>query len=446
MNRPRAVSRHALAPGVSFESRDSGVALESHFAEAMPRSEVQLIREKRIAKQNRANNIQQDTPFDLHEDDDLPDDPQEEEEEEENIPHTTTNQHTHTSHKHTNTKPTTTNNTHIPQINKAWETKIHIDQPQQVDDMFCVSFSQDDILVAVGSADGAVRIFNADNGKHVYTLIDHEHVISLPATCMRFRPGTNSSKMRNILLVAGADGTVRHWHVTSRKCVNFIQEANNQVNAVEFNHDGSMFATAGRDTKVRLYDEETRRCLHTLCGTSTSGIDRMSGGHSNRIFALKWGDDPHTLLSAGWDNTVQIWDTRHAKAVSSIYGPHVCGDAIDIRGDILLTGSWRPSNQLQEWDIRNGQLAYEYDWGNDIGGQGCSLYAAKYSRNEASPYVFAGGSGSNELKVFSYATRLPICGATLPKGLYGLSVSRSGTKVAAVVGDDKLRTFEMPTI
>lgn len=89
---------------------------------------------------------------------------------------------------------------------------------------------------------------------------------------------------------------------------------------------------------------------------------RERTGHSNRIFALKFSsEDDNVLLSAGWDNTVlvtlqpgapalttpQIWDMRADTPVRSIFGPHVCGDAIDMSGNVVLTGSYRPEKQLQ---------------------------------------------------------------------------------------------------
>ena len=56
----------------------------------------------------------------------------------------------------------------------------------------------------------------------------------------------------------------------------------------------------------------------------------------------------------GWDNTVQIWDIREGSAVRSLYGPHICGDALDIVGDEILTGSWRAETQLEVWSLSTG--------------------------------------------------------------------------------------------
>ena len=43
-------------------------------------------------------------------------------------------------------------------------------------------------------------------------------------------------------------------------------------------------------------------------------------------------------------------------AVRHIYGPHICGDAIDIDAvhNHVITGSWRKNNVLQIWDVDSG--------------------------------------------------------------------------------------------
>ncbi len=67
-------------------------------------------------------------------------------------------------------------------------------------------------------------------------------------------------------------------------------------------------------------------------------------GHSNRIFCVKFNPyDPNKIASGGWDNTIQIYDIRKKGPIASIYGPHICGDAIDFKNDgfTLLTGSYR---------------------------------------------------------------------------------------------------------
>ena len=69
------------------------------------------------------------------------------------------------------------------------------------------------------------------------------------------------------------------------------------------------------------------------------GFGASSTGHSNRVFSVKFvKEDENLVVSGGWDNTVQIWDTRIEHSVRSFYGPHVCGDSIDVINGQIVTG------------------------------------------------------------------------------------------------------------
>lgn len=67
-------------------------------------------------------------------------------------------------------------------------------------------------------------------------------------------------------------------------------------------------------------------------------------GHSNRIFCVKFNfKNPYMLASGGWDNTVQVYDTRKKGPVAAFYGPSICGESIDFHNDgfTMMTGSYR---------------------------------------------------------------------------------------------------------
>lgn len=118
-------------------------------------------------------------------------------------------------------------------------------------------------------------------------------------------------------------------------------------------------ATAGKDKYIRLYDEQTKSIVLKMKENGDMP------GHSNRIFCVRF--DPlnsNMLASGGWDNTVQIYDIRKKGTTGSIYGPHVCGDAIDYYNDgfTLLTGSYRQENVLELWDLRKMKKFRDIAW------------------------------------------------------------------------------------
>lgn len=122
----------------------------------------------------------------------------------------------------------------------------------------------------------------------------------IPVTSCRWRPSESTSKQQNVLLTAGADGQVFHWQVNSGKVLHHFTEQDNSINCVDYNQQGTQFATGGKDAVVRVYDEGTGQCLNVL-----RGLNPDLPGHSNRIHSVKWNRDEQTqLVSGGWDSTI----------------------------------------------------------------------------------------------------------------------------------------------
>lgn len=289
-------------------------------------------------------------------------------------------------------------------------------------------------MVASGCGDGTVRVHSAAAGRLAYTLSPGGG-LGLPITAVRWRPVSSVSSTRNVLLVGGSDGYVRHWHVTSGKVLHEVHEKDNQIFAVDYRPDGSGFATAGKDKVVRLYSESTKQITSILKGGESSH------GHANRVFSLKFHPtQEHLLLSGGWDNTVQLWDDRTPGAVSSIYGPHIAGDSIDVFENTLLTGSWRPEDPLELWDLRTLQKTTVVDWGN-VPGENALLYSAEFSKDGS---VFAaGGSGTNEVKVFDTASTQCVGTARLDSAAYTLDWAPSTRLLAVGGGQSGLKILSM---
>jgi COMPASS component SWD3 len=140
---------------------------------------------------------------------------------------------------------------------------------------------------------------------------------------------------------------IQHWHVSSNKCVHTIQQEHNDLYALEFSNDGQLFAVAGEDTRVYLYDEATRQLITTF----HEGRGNHTG-HANRVFTLKFHpNDQNLLMSGGWDRTIQLYDVRAGTIIGSIFGPAISGDALDVHEDLIVAGSNRNKDVVQLFSL-----------------------------------------------------------------------------------------------
>eukprot|EP00999_Lentomonas_sp_LEN2_P002081 NODE_328_length_1629_cov_114.444740_g296_i0.p1 GENE.NODE_328_length_1629_cov_114.444740_g296_i0~~NODE_328_length_1629_cov_114.444740_g296_i0.p1 ORF type:complete len:364 (+),score=55.39 NODE_328_length_1629_cov_114.444740_g296_i0:70-1092(+) len=264
-------------------------------------------------------------------------------------------------------------------------------------EVFCVRYSPDGVYLCASCNDGYLKVYK--NGKEVYKFNAHgPNGIRTPSTCIRFKP-PHSAQHKNVLLVASADGEVSHWHITSGQRLHVTSEEDNEVFAVDYNSSATLYATAGRDKAVRVYDETT----HKLLATMQSGDGHEADGHSNRVFALKFApNDPKVLVSGGWDNTLQIWDLRTYRAQGSIFGAYITGDSMDMHRDTILTGSCRAHDQIQLWDLGTRKLMNSVTWPNNPELRYCAglIYACRFSHN--GEWVAAGGASCQSAHIFDW--------------------------------------------
>ena len=120
---------------------------------------------------------------------------------------------------------------------------------------------------------------------------------------------------------------------------------NAHVNSLDFSPDGKVFASAGDDAVVRLWD------------VATGGELRQLKGHDDTVVVLcAFAHDGKTIVTSGIDKTIRIWDiegkelrrcTGHGAVVSEI--------AISRDGKVIASASWDQTVKL--WDQATGKEA-----------------------------------------------------------------------------------------
>ncbi|XP_056633102.1 actin-interacting protein 1 [Diorhabda sublineata] len=152
---------------------------------------------------------------------------------------------------------------------------------------------------------------------------------SKPINSCDFRPS------RPFRLITGSeDNTVAVFEGPPFKFKMTKQEHTRFVQAVRYSPSGNLFASAGFDGKVYLYD-----------GASSDLVGEVGApAHSGGVYGVAWSPDGKQLLTASGDKTAKLWDVETRQVVSQfILGSTVDDQQVSClwQGNYLLTVSLR---------------------------------------------------------------------------------------------------------
>ena len=306
--------------------------------------------------------------------------------------------------------------------------------PATDSEIYSVRWSPDDSLIAAGCSDGTVKVYSGLYGTLIRTMNSRLSPEVYPVTSVRWRPESGPSKTRNILLAITCEGGVVHWHASSGKAVHSFKLQENQALCSDYNSEGTLFAIGCKDRSIKIYDEATRDLSINLTGGS-----QQISGHDNRIMSVKWIDHNY-ILSGGWDNNIFIWDTRNSQVIRTFYGPRVYGDSLDVKGDMILAGSYNIEEQVQVWSMSEGRSVFTDSLKQ--GDKSCMVYSAQFSKVDNARAFAVGGMGSYQFHVYKTDEKRIVTSVNdIPKAVYGIDFAHGVERVAVGSGDGVVRVF-----
>ncbi|XP_037074644.1 receptor for activated C kinase 1A-like [Pollicipes pollicipes] len=311
---------------------------------------------------------------------------------------------------------------------------------------YSARFSPKGDVLAGGFGNGAVLLYEKDD-EGLYTrqstLRKGSRYADDTVMAVRFHP-----KETQYLYSCAVVGTVFKHNLAGgadEKCTKFCDENNNRINAIDLNMTGEFLASGGKDLNIRIYDTKTQELKQEYTGFHMHSVDKDSGGHALSVYCIKFHPDQReVLLTGGWDDTIKIWDMRTEPGlVGSLGGPHICGEAIDIRGETVVSGSWQAEQAIQLWDLRERRPIKSLGTSHDTKLQGDNLYSVQFARTDPDGnHVIAAGSGTNSFQYINHRTEKVLGTGTTEKPFH--TVDSYGRTLVAAGGDGWIRLLHVP--
>jgi periodic tryptophan protein 2 len=221
-----------------------------------------------------------------------------------------------------------------------WSSKTYIIKQQgHLGDVTSLAFHPKSTLIATGSNDNKVKVWNSHSGTCLVTFNEHIQTI----TGVEFVPPLGYA-----IVSSSGDGTIKAFDLTNfRMFRSFSCPNSTKLVCLAVNTTGEVICSCSND-KSRIF----------LWNFNNAQLMDVLEGHQAPISCLAFGLAKKTtlLVSGSWDNTVRLWDIHGSSSSVESLNHNYNVVALAIRPDGAQLVSSTSEGQLNIWGIQEGEL------------------------------------------------------------------------------------------
>jgi WD40 repeat protein len=159
-----------------------------------------------------------------------------------------------------------------------------------------LAFLPDDLLLASGSRDNTVKLWDITTGAAGGTLEGHTDSV----LALTFSPDGQ------LLASASSNESIRLWRAKSGAACGILEGHSDDIGALAFTPDSLLLASASDDTTIRLWSPAMVEARGTLIG------------HTDKVKCAIFMPDGSYLLSTGLDATVKVWNVETMSIIRTV--------------------------------------------------------------------------------------------------------------------------------
>lgn len=146
-----------------------------------------------------------------------------------------------------------------------------------------------------------------------------------------------------LLASGGVDSTVKIWRRDSGSVVHNLKHPIG-VTTLCYSPDGKWLATGSYDAVVRIWN------------TEKGNIEKSFNGHKGTVWSVMFSPDGKTIASSGEDRTIKLWNAETGQLTTTInaHSLNIWKVRFTPDGRWLISSSF--DQTIKVWDVANGSL------------------------------------------------------------------------------------------